>query len=272
MNATNKRKAPAFQFYADDFLAGTADMKAEEVGGFIRLLCHQWTKGGIPDDKDRAEMMAGLIGSPSICYVLAKFEKDPVDGLLKNKRLEIVRQEQQEFSKSRSTSGRKGAEIRWGHGKHDGKHDGSAIAQPMAEGMAEPMANAWQNDSSPSPSPYNTLNHTGSDEDPEVETLRLRIGSWFKRRPTTQWSEKEIRALKAVLKLNTPPEDIDALERWYLSGDKYLRKDPITLLNNWNGEIDKARQKTGTPQLFQRHAPDTSKYTAEQIALMEAMG
>lgn len=153
MSSNNKRKAPAFQFYADDFLAGTADMKAEEVGGFIRLLCHQWTKGGIPDDKDRAEMMAGLIGSPSICYVLAKFEKDPVDGLLKNKRLEIVRQEQQEFSKSRSTSGRKGAEIRWGHGKQDGKQDGSAIAHPMADGMAEPMANEWQNDSSPSPSP-----------------------------------------------------------------------------------------------------------------------
>jgi hypothetical protein len=125
---------------------------------------------------------------------------------------------------------------------------------------------------SPSPSPSNTLNHTGSDEDPDVETLRVRIGSWFKRRPTTKWSDREIRALKAVLKLNTSAEDIDALERWYLSGDKYLRKDPITLLNNWNGEIDKARQKTETPQLFQSHTPDTSKYTAEQIALMEAMG
>lgn len=259
MNSSNKRKAPAFQFYADDFLAGTADMKPEEVGGFIRLLCHQWTKGGIPDDKERAEMMAGLMGSPSICYVLAKFEKDPVDGLLKNKRLEIVRQEQQEFSKSRSTSGRKGAEIRWGHGKQDGKQDGSAIAQPMAEGMAEPMANAWQNDSSPSPSPYNTLNHTGSDEDPEVEALRLRIGSWFKRRPTTQWSAKEMKVLKEVIKLKTPREDIDLLEKRYLSGVKFLRRDPITLMNNWNGEIDIARNNGSTPQLFQTPQPIVKK-------------
>lgn len=113
---------------------------------------------------------------------------------------------------------------------------------------------------------------TENKTDSELETLRLRIGSWFKRRPTTKWSEKEIRALKSVLKLNTPPEDIDALERWYLSGDPYLRRDPFTLLNNWNGEIDKARGKASTPQLFQRQTPNISKYTAEQIALMEAMG
>jgi len=100
---------------------------------------------------------------------------------------------------------------------------------------------------------------TENKTDLELETVRLRIGSWFKRRPTTKWSEKEIRALKSVLKLNTPPEDIDALERWYLSGDQYLRKDPITLLNNWNGEIDKARQKTETPQLFQTPQPTVKK-------------
>lgn len=76
----------------------------------------------------------------------------------------------------------------------------------------------------------------------EVETLKLRIGSWFGRRPTTNWSEKETKALKAVIALRTPPEDIDALETRYKSGNPYLRRDIITLLNNWNTEIDRAKQ------------------------------
>ena len=93
----------------------------------------------------------------------------------------------------------------------------------------------------------------------EIETLRLRIGSWFKRRPTTQWSAKEMKVLKEVIKLKTPTEDIDLLEKRYLSGVDFLRQNPITLLNNWNGEIDKARQKTETPQLFQTPQPTAKK-------------
>ena len=44
-------KAPAFQFYAADFLVGTSDMTNEEVGIYIRLLCHQWAKGFVLKDK-----------------------------------------------------------------------------------------------------------------------------------------------------------------------------------------------------------------------------
>jgi hypothetical protein len=78
----------------------------------------------------------------------------------------------------------------------------------------------------------------------ELEKLRLRIGSWFKRRESTVWSPKEIKALKDVIALKTPPEDINALEARYLSGNPYLRRDIITLLNNWNTEIDRANQPT----------------------------
>ena len=78
--------------------------------------------------------------------------------------------------------------------------------------------------------------------DSVLETFKLRIGSWFGRRPTTNWSTKELRALKDVLALDTAPEDIDALEARYNSGNPYLRRDPVTLLNNWNTEIDRAKQ------------------------------
>lgn len=76
---------------------------------------------------------------------------------------------------------------------------------------------------------------------PELEAFRLRVGALIKRRPTTQWSTKEIKALKEIFDFNTPEEDLVALEARYQSDDKYLRRELMTLLNNWNGEIDKAR-------------------------------
>lgn len=81
----------------------------------------------------------------------------------------------------------------------------------------------------------------------ELENLKSRIGSWFKRRSTTVWQEKEIKALKAVMKLNTQPDDIDVLEAYYKSGNKYLRRDIFTLLNNWTAEIDRAKQPPASP-------------------------
>ena len=147
-----KRKAPAFQFYADDFLAGTSDMSAEEVGGYIRLLCHQWTKGGIPNDKERAGRMAGLIGSPSIGYVLAKFSPCD-DGMLRNARLEQVRDQQTAFKAKQAVSGKAGAEKRWKKCPNYGDPNGEPIATPMAE--------RWPEDSSPSPTPTPT---------PEIQT------------------------------------------------------------------------------------------------------
>jgi hypothetical protein len=76
---------------------------------------------------------------------------------------------------------------------------------------------------------------------PDVEAFRLRVGALVKRRPTTHWSPKEIKALKEVFDFNTPEEDLVALEARYQSDDKYLRRELMTLLNNWNGEIDKSR-------------------------------
>ena len=76
---------------------------------------------------------------------------------------------------------------------------------------------------------------------PELEAFRLRVGALINRRPTTKWSTKEIKALKEIFDFNTPEEDLVALEARYQSDDKYLRRELMTLLNNWNGEIDKAR-------------------------------
>jgi len=76
---------------------------------------------------------------------------------------------------------------------------------------------------------------------PSLTPEQIEIGSWFNRRPTTPWSEKE---LKVWAKIPKPidSEDWQAL-RWFYtqSGCQFLRRDLLTLLNNWTGEIDRAK-------------------------------
>lgn len=157
-------KPPAFQFYADDFLAGTADMTNDEVGAYIRLLCHQWSKGGLPNDSDRLSRMAGAMPVPSLGYVLAKFRQCD-DGQLRNDRLEAERQKQDAYRAEQSKKGKKGAEQRW---KNDSGH-----APAIAAAMPVPSSGQWQNDGSPSPSP-SPIKHTPTAcaERPSLEEVR----------------------------------------------------------------------------------------------------
>ena len=99
---------PAFQFYPADFLVGTAHMNADEVGGYMRLLCYQWLKGGI---ENTDENLLGLGGCKreSLSKIKAKFVVSKRDGLLRNKRLEKVRKMKLDFAASRSRN----AVTRW---------------------------------------------------------------------------------------------------------------------------------------------------------------
>jgi hypothetical protein len=77
-----------------------------------------------------------------------------------------------------------------------------------------------------------------------LSPLGRRIASWFNRRETTKWSERELRKLREVEALKPSEEDIALLEKRYVSKEPYIRQDIETLLNNWNGEIDRAKAKT----------------------------
>ena len=104
----SKRKAPAFQLYTDDFLAGTLEMSQEEVGQFIRLLCHQWNRGWIPVETEKQQRLTG--GCVSV-EVLVKFRLCE-DGFLRNERLESVRTERGLFLQQQSKKGQQSAEKR----------------------------------------------------------------------------------------------------------------------------------------------------------------
>lgn len=76
-----------------------------------------------------------------------------------------------------------------------------------------------------------------------------KIAALFGRRLTTPWSEKEIKAYKQLVKdgLFMSLTDLDMVERYHLAekrkGDKgFHRRELQTFLNNFRGEIDKARE------------------------------
>lgn len=95
-------KAPAFQFYADKFMSGTAHMTVEEVGGYIRLLCYQWENGSIPESEQRQLRVAGC-KKGSLLTILEKFTKTE-KGLV-NLRLEESRAQQERFREKQKVNG-----------------------------------------------------------------------------------------------------------------------------------------------------------------------
>ena len=125
-------KPPAFQFYADDFVAGVADLSAEEVGSYILLLCFQWGRGAIPESKPSVDRVAKSEVTPA---VMAKFP----DG--KNPRLEAERQKQTEYRSMQSARGKVSAQARLRLASTELPTEGSTGGQPKG------------NSPSPSPSP-----------------------------------------------------------------------------------------------------------------------
>jgi uncharacterized protein YdaU (DUF1376 family) len=139
MSEENKtRKAPAFQFYADDFLAGTMTMTNEERGAYISLLCLQWSKGCVTE----LDIQRICLGMPTHCQGIcqSKFQLGD-DGHYRNSRLEVERSKQKE----RSEKQRDIANLRWNK---------NAKAMPTHyQEDAEAYARSIPESCSPSPSP-----------------------------------------------------------------------------------------------------------------------
>ena len=80
------------------------------------------------------------------------------------------------------------------------------------------------------------------------ENLKDRVNKLFNRRSSTEWSDKEIKQLKAVAKREGVLDELAEIEALYNSGYQYKRKDVITFLNNFSTELDRARSNQETFQ------------------------
>ena len=101
---------------------------------------------------------------------------------------------------------------------------------------------------------------------PELDSLRSRINKWFRRRAGTEWQSAELKALKLVVKLNTPESDLQLLDARYETKNKYRRKDIMTLLNNWNTEIDRCKSGDDDSQQLLESQPNGSTKLSMDIS------
>jgi uncharacterized protein YdaU (DUF1376 family) len=226
MNEDKKtRKAPAFQLYTDDFLAGTIEMSQEEVGQFIRLLCHQWNRGSIPVETEKQQRLAG--GCVSV-DVLAKFDHCD-DGLLRNKRLESVRTEKGKFLQSQSAKGKLSAEKRRLEAleRQSQSNQNSTAVEPVLQPESQPSGQPEFN--SPSPSPNN------KEESIAPKSQRSRFVA-----PSVQ--EVETACIEIGLPTSEAGKFIDYYESKGWKVNKSQMKSWIASLRNWKRNRDERQQ------------------------------
>ncbi len=121
-------KAPAFQFYAADFLAdeGVILMSMAARGIYITLLAFQWREGSIPSE---FPLLAKLCGCHTDVIeshwqeLKMRFVPHPENPRrLINVTLENQRIAMEEYRKMRANAGTKGATARWrGHSNRNGR-------------------------------------------------------------------------------------------------------------------------------------------------------
>jgi uncharacterized protein YdaU (DUF1376 family) len=123
-------KAPAFQFYANDFMDATRFWDANAVGLYIRCMCIQWTQGAIPADLKVLARGLGcdLAELEGAWPTLSEKFVDIGGGMLQNQRLEASRVKVGGISAKRSEA----ANVRW---SKDASVDANAYAKKMQRKM-----------------------------------------------------------------------------------------------------------------------------------------
>ena len=220
-------KLPAFQFYPADWLKDPAvrAIGFHDKGVWFDMLClmHEMESRGflkINGQKIDEKTLSAMIGldKQKLSKSLANMRKFNVfseaeDGTIFSRRMvhdEAIRQ-------IRKAAGSKG---------------GNPLLNQKAKQKPTP--------SSSSSSSSSTTVKKKVQKKPEKTDLMIRIEGWFNRTLTRRWDEKEIKALQSRGIDISADADIDLMEKYYTSDHKYLRKDMVTMLNNWGGELDRA--------------------------------
>jgi uncharacterized protein YdaU (DUF1376 family) len=155
-------RAPAFQFYAADYLADehVQVMTLEQEGIYVRLLAYCWREGSIPADITLLSRLCKNAPADSLNQVIERFEVHPErPDRLVHPRLEAERSKQADFRSERSKSGTKGAKKRWGP-KPPNRKNGSANSSAIGLPLAKNGSSFSSSSSSSSSSNRSDLDHT----------------------------------------------------------------------------------------------------------------
>lgn len=126
-------KAPAFQFYAAEYLADehVQLMTLEEEGAYIRLLSFCWREGSIPNDPSALSRLCKGASTTVLTTVLKRFKPNGnQDDRLIHPRLESERVKQQQWREKSAQGGRASAHKRKKLKSEPPRQGGATTLQP----------------------------------------------------------------------------------------------------------------------------------------------
>ena len=131
-------KDPAVLFYYSDFLVGTEFMSNEEVGIYIRLLCHQADKGRLTEKQVKSVCKAYAIPE----FVKDKFTLDE-NGCYYQKRMEEEKIKRSKYVESRRKSALSPKSVRKAYAKRMEDIDININVNDSSVLNAEEMKKLW---------------------------------------------------------------------------------------------------------------------------------
>ena len=184
-------KAPAFMFYAGDYLSSSRVtlLSLEEEGAYIRLLAHCWLHGSIPSDPELIARLIGKGASTTLATkVQAMFKQGKNEEELVHDKLESIRSDRETWiAKSRAGGIASGEKRRLSKEKvnqtegclnHPSNHPSNQMPTTPVDEWLEPNAN-----SSTSTSSSNIVSLSREREIPTKEEVlshadRIGLASW----------------------------------------------------------------------------------------------
>jgi hypothetical protein len=131
-----------------------------------------------------------------------------------------------------------------GDGCGDGDGDGDG-EPPIA-----PLPGGGSGKGPVSPSAHSKAPAGNPEDESRRKDVARRLNELYRRREATRWSEREVRAMRKIWPVSE--EDLSLIEAYYTAAilpDKDIRRrDLLTLLNNWPGEVDRARKWADGPR------------------------
>lgn len=154
-------KAQWFKFYPQDFILGTLKLSNAEIGAYIKLLCHQWDKGHIPNNNAEIEEITDT-KIEKLAKVLKKFETTNESTLI-NIRLNEEKRKMAEYSEMQSSKGSKG-----GRPKKSEKPDESQKNPQLSNGLTEKSHTETETEAEV----FTLVNTKEADEDEEADASK----------------------------------------------------------------------------------------------------
>lgn len=216
-------------------------MTPSQEGAYIRLLCYDWDKDGIPNDPDQLAKLS-RVSVEEIRGVIECFITHPSKtGYLTNERLQEERLKQSDWRKKSSEGGKKGSAIRWNKKSYKLNKGGNELVNEWSQPKHDSSSTSSSASSSTPPTPSTNGNHSLI----LFESVRDTLSDLYKRPRTDPLSCLTQNSLAELCRRPNVNAELDLVV-------KYRKKIPEKdrqffpqsfgrLIESWEDVVDRAR-------------------------------